>query len=428
MQGPGTPRTLLLAGFYTWPMHTAPLIVALALLGQPSRPAMPGGAPPERLDWKVAESDVLTDHVQLTFPKDFAKAGEAYFSPDDHWIIFQAVPRNPDGSMPPANAPYAMYVARLKRSPIGMITGIETPLLVSPPDSANTCGFFHPIEPWRILFGSTITAPASDAASGYQRGSSRYSWMMPREMEIVTRCIPEIKAATTGPQLTQEVICPDEQRQPVPLFERDGYDAECAYSPDGRFVVFAAAEPDDPRPDLHIFDTVTSTSLPVVTEDGYDGGPFFSPCGRRLCYRSDRAGDNLLQLYVAELRFDAKSGAITGVERETALTANQHVNWAPFWHPSGRFLVYATSEAGHHNYEVFAIDVPAADHIEGLDPANASPRRITHASGFDGLPVFNSSGTMMMWTSQRGPKLADEERPSSQLWVARFASPEPSMR
>ena len=40
-------------------------------------------------------------------------------------------------------------------------------------------------------------------------------------------------------------------------------------------------------------------------------------------------------------------------------------------------------------------------------------RRITHAEGFDGLPVFNSSGNWLMWTSKR-------ETGTSQLWLARF--------
>ena len=93
---------------------------------------------------------------------------------------------------------------------------------------------------------------------------------------------------------------------------------------------------------------------------------------------------------------------------------NEHVNWAPFWHPQGRHLIYATSEMGRENYEVFAIDADPGN-LPGSDGTvryGTRKRRITVASRFDGLPVFDSKGNVMLWTSQRG------EDGRSQLWVA----------
>src|SRR5204863_4783088 len=130
--------------------------------------------------------------------------------------------------------------------------------------------------------------------------------------------------------------------------------------------------------------------------DGYDGGPFFSPDNKRICYRSDRRGDDLLQLFVADLDFD-KDGVPVGSKREQALTDNPHVNWAPFWHPSGQFIVYGTSELGHTNYEVFAVEVPGSDDVP-VYPDRLRRRRITHADGADILPVFSDDGRYMMWT------------------------------
>ena len=49
----------------------------------------------------------------------------------------------------------------------GGITGIETPIRVSAPGSANTCGYFHPVVPYVIIFGSTIAPPADEAPAGY---------------------------------------------------------------------------------------------------------------------------------------------------------------------------------------------------------------------------------------------------------------------
>jgi Tol biopolymer transport system component len=114
-----------------------------------------------------------------------------------------------------------------------------------------------------------------------------------------------------------------------------------------------------------------------------------------------------------------------GIERETALTADENVNWGPYWHPSGEFIVYATSAVGHHNYEVFAIEAPAAEAIASRERESLKKQRVTSADGFDGLPVFDASGQWMMWTSQRGGKVAGEERPSSQVWAARL---DPSWR
>ena len=42
------------------------------------------------------------------------------------------------------------------------------------------------------------------------------------------------------------------------------------------------------------------------------------------------------------------------------------------------------------------------------------------ASGADILPVFSPDGTYMMWTGQRGPLGEGDEKPTSQLWIARF--------
>jgi hypothetical protein len=82
---------------------------------------------------------------------------------------------------------------------------------------------------------------------------------------------------------------------------------------------------------------------------------------------------------------------------------------------------------GHHNYEIYAIRLDQAAMDAAAKAAGSAPTikvdglpriRLTHADGADVLPVFSHDGTMMMWTSQRGPKVAGEEKASSQLWIA----------
>lgn len=369
-----------------------PSIALTLLLVSPSEQDPPA--------WVEAERGILENHVQLTSEARFRKAGECYFSPDGTQIIFQAVEHTED--IRDEEPFYQMYVADLVLER-GMVTGIENVVRLSPEGSSNTCGWFHPTEPGVVVFGCTIVPPSDPSRVGYQRESKRYSWQFPKEMDIV-RC--ELATADgTGSNLERLISDPE------------AYLAECVIRNDGRYMVYCEHKVAEGSSggDLLIRDLATGRDIPAAAVAGYDGGPFFSPDGKRLCYRSDRRGDDLLQIFVSELAFD-HAGNLLGVEREFQVTDNDHVNWAPYWHPSGLALVYATSEVGHDNYEVFMVDSdPGTD--GGPTRYGTRTRRITFAPKFDGLPVFTNDGSRMMWTSQRG---ADR---TSQVWIADFVLP-----
>src|SRR4051812_20955413 len=72
-----------------------------------------------------SEAQTLSSIIQLT--SNFNAAGEAYFSQDMRWIVFQAIPAGG------AQRQYQMYVAPVKRGASG-ITGIGLPLRISPID------------------------------------------------------------------------------------------------------------------------------------------------------------------------------------------------------------------------------------------------------------------------------------------------------
>ena len=378
--------------------------------------------------WPALEGEFLSDYTQLTSETKYIKAGESYFSPDGNMIIFQAIPVPEEGEK--AGAHYSMYVAGVNRDDNGTITGLGPAGLVSKPGSSNTCGWFHPTEPMKILFGSTRTAPTGSDVVGYQRENSRYSWQFPVEMEILTGDLQmkydlsdEAKARakehkesgdTTPPKLDMSdiVSVPTLVNEKV-IWAREGYDAEGSWSPDGRHILYTRLKPGENNGDIWVYDTTDETHTPLVTADGYDGGPFFSPDGKSICYRSDRRGDNLLQIFVSVLEFD-ENGKITGVEEEIQLTDNEHVNWCPFFTPDGKYLLYATSEVSHGNYEIYAIDATGT-----YDPEYTARLRITQARGFDGVPAFTSNGEWMIWTAQRG-SAPEGEKPSSQLWTARI--------
>jgi len=396
------------------PAATAALALSAPTGWNPPAPApRPGAAPGASVPpGAVApeESRLLSGHVQLTSRDAFVKAGEAYF--DHHspprWIIFQAVPVPPAGREP--DPFYSMYVARLTRNAQGEIVGIGPPVLVSPPGSANTCGWFHPSEPGLVMFGSTLRPPAAEQAAGFQVGTRKYVWQFPEETEV---CVARV-ALPAEPTPGQSAP----PARPEPLFTRAHYDAECTWSPDGRHVLYThVREPKDendrPDADIWVYDTRRDRHTPLVEAPGYDGGPFFSPDGTMICYRSDRRLDDRLQVFVARLE-RGPDGAITGLASERQLTDDSHVNFGPFWHPSGRFLAFGSSAVGHHNYEVFAIEVDLEK-----KSADLRQRRVTHAPGADLLPAFSDDGALMMWTAQRGPLASGETRPSSQVWLVR---------
>ena len=347
------------------------------------------------LIWRAAEAGSLQGQTQLTFPSQFIKAGEAYFSPDGKRIIFQAIEQPENGQAP--GEFYAMYVADLGRNAAGD-AALKNIHCISPPKSANTCGWFDESRPNMVICGSTLVAPQASDAPGYQRGTGRYKWQFPPEMRVVEVDLARAAAIAAGTE-QPKVIAGDGH----------GYTAECTTSKDGKQLLLCTLA--SGMGDIAVKNLATGAVTLVVQAPGYDGGPFFSNDEQHLCYRSDRNGDSLLQVYVCDLVRDA-AGNITASTNERQLTANKHVNWAPYWHPSGQSIVYASSEVGHSNYEIFSVD--AQPIAQGEVPARG---RVTHAEGADVLPAFNSTGSKMMWTSQRGAGR------SSQLWIADVVAP-----
>jgi len=374
--------------------------VSLLMTGLSSTSLAENPNPQWDSEWSSNEAGFLTNHRQLTDMDRFLKAGESYFSHDGSRIIFQGIPVPAQGDE--ALEHYLMYVADVTRDG-KEITGIEQITSLSTPGSSNTCGWFHPKDSSRVLFGSTLTPPAGNDVAGYQRDSSKYSWQFPREMDIV-----EMELSPASGTCCSEMGL----SEATPIWQRDGYDAEGSWSPNGRFILYTRLEPGSTDGDLWMYDSKDESHTELIAEVGYDGGPFFSPDGKSICYRSDRRGDKLLQVYVAKLAF-GKGGTVTGIKEEIQITDNEHVNWCPFYTPDGKYLFYATSEQSHGNYEVYCVDAT------GKYPLDETPRlRITNARGFDGLPVFSPNGKTMMWTAQRGALIEGSDKPTSQLWVA----------
>jgi Tol biopolymer transport system component len=371
---------------------SATIAVALCVAptsAQPTtRPASgPPPAPADAIDG-TREAAFLSGVRQLTFGRDFERAGEAYFSPDMSAIIFQAVPRG--------ERHYQMYLLNLMRQDDGTITPDGEPIRISASNSRNTCGWFSP-DGRDILFASTAGKErAEEPTAGYQRQGRDYRWSYPPGMELWLLTPGERPAETD-----RRVQVSEEKR--IALTDNDAYDAEGSFSPDGRDIVFTSNRDGD----LELYAMrADGTGVTRLTHaPGYDGGPFCSPDGKRLVFRSDRKGNDLLQVFVADLVRNA-DGAITGLANERQLTDDANVNWGPFWHPSGEWIAWSTSRHGHHNYEVYLMRADGSD-----------PTRITYAAGADVLPAFSPDGQYLIWAGKR----TDDN--TTQVFVARFRLP-----
>ncbi len=322
------------------------------------------------------ESTRLSNLRQVT--SGMAKAGEGYFSPDGESIVYQAVP--------PEFPFYQIY-----RQPLagGAIQRISTGR------GRTTCSYFHPHGD-RILFASSHLDPnvaeteanarkqqEEDRRTGRRR---RYQWDFDSFMEIFV-------ADLNGNNLTR-------------LTNSLGYDAECAYSPDGQQIVFCSDRDGDP--DLYLMNADGSNVRQLTNAPGYDGGPFISPDGRWVIFRSDRKREGYLQIYAI---------GIDG-QNEVALTDNQGVNWAPYWHPRQPWIIWAGADhsqpKARPNYDLWVM--PYREEEGRL--AGGPVTRLTDHQAADVLPVFSPDGQKLMWTSTRGAN------GTSQLWIADVKLPE----
>ena len=73
------------------------------------------------------------------------------------------------------------------------------------------------------------------------------------------------------------------------------------------------------------------------------------------------------------------------------LTDFGSMSWAPYYHPSGKYVIFTSNKLGFGNFELYLVGT------EG----GGEPIRVTYSDGFDGLPVFSPDGKKLCWTSAR---------------------------
>ncbi|MDE2851589.1 MAG: M20/M25/M40 family metallo-hydrolase [Acidobacteriota bacterium] len=322
-------------------------------------------APVQASDGELEEGTFLERTRRLIY--EGRRSGEGYFSADGGLLVFQSERR-------PENPFYQIYLLDLATGDTREVsTGI----------GKTTCAFIRP-DGTEILYGSTHHDPRSAElqrqeldfrASGQER---RYAWDYDPEMDIYA-------VAMAG-------------GEPRRLTDARGYDAEGAYSPDGEWIVFASTRDAfnrrlseresnllevDPAyfGEIYVMRADGSEQTRLTNVPGYDGGPFFFADGSRIVWR--RFSEDGLIADVWSMNPDGSD--------QRQLTDFEAMSWAPYQHPSGQYIFFASNKLGFENFEVFIVDT------EGTK----EPVRVTYTDRFDGLPVPSPDGRRLVWTSSR---------------------------
>jgi len=296
----------------------------------------------------------LTNIRHLTYGGENA---EAYFSPDGRWLIFQSTR---DG-----RSCDQQYIMRSS-------DGAEVHR-VSNGSGKTTCGYFFDAGR-KILFASTHAAdstcpPRPDPSHGYVWGLDPF--------DIYT-------ANVDGSHLRR-------------LTSYGVYTAEATLSPDGKALVFTSLKDGDL--DLYTMNVDGTNVRRLTDEAGYDGGAFFSPDGKQIVYRawhpsgdSLRAYQDLLkQRLVRPNRMEIWVMNADGSGKRQ-LTNLGGANFAPFFTPDGRRIIFSSNYKNPHsrNFDLYLVNLDGS----GLE-------QVTTDTEFDGFPMFSPDGRELVWASNR---------------------------
>ncbi len=314
----------------------------------------------------------LADVRQLTFGGENA---EAYWAPSGDELILQS-------TAPPYKCD---QIFRLR---------IDEPgekRLVSTGKGRTTCAYFsHDGE--RIIYSSThlfdeACPPTPDFSQGYV-------WPLYNSFEVFS-------AKTDGSDLRR-------------LTESDSYDAEATVCAKDGSIIFTSTRDGDLE--LYRMDADGSNVKRLTHTPGYDGGAFFSADCSKIVWRASRPkegpelddfrrllGEQLVRPSRLEIFVADADGS--NVQQVTELGA---ASFAPFFHPSGKRILFSTNhgDAGGREFDIWAVDV---------DGGNLE--QITFSGGFDGFPMFSPDGKWLAFASNRNQGKPGETNVFVARWI-----------
>ncbi len=258
----------------------------------------------------------------------------------------------------------------------------------------TTCSYFLPGD-GEILYSSThLVGPDCPPRPDYSKG---YVWAL-YDYDIFVARLGGDRDAASLRRLT----------------DNPGYDAEATVSTDESRIIWTSLRDGDL--DLYSMRLDGSDLRRLTSALGYDGGAFYSPDGTRIVYRAhhpeteadvaryrELLAQNLVEPRALEIIVADADGS-----NARAITANGAANFAPYWHPDGRRIVFASNMADPRgrNFDIYLI----RDDGTGLEPVVAD-------STFDGFPVFSPDGKRLVFASNRASKTRGETNLFIADWV-----------
>jgi Tol biopolymer transport system component len=284
---------------------------------------------------------------------------EAYYSADGRQLIFQA-------TLP--------GIARCDQIFVMDTTG-RNAHMVSTGRGRTTCSYFYPSGN-RIMYASTHLA--ADTCPPPPDMSKGYAWAL-YDYDIYT-------ARPDGSDLRR-------------ITNTAGYDAEATISRDGKHVIFTSMRDGDLE--LYTMTTDGKNVTRLTNEIGYDGGAFYSADGSKIVYRAYHPKDpKLIADYQGLLKQNLVRPTTLDIfvmdadgQNRRQLTANGAANFAPFFFPDGKRVIFSSNMADPkgRDFELYMINVDGT----GLE-------RVTTSAEFDGFPMFSPDGRKLVFASNRG--------------------------
>lgn len=309
------------------------------------------------------EEKHLKNLRQLTFGGDNA---EAYWSFDDTKLVFQS-----------NNPAWGLQCDQIFVTSLNDDLKNKKPVMLSTGQGRTTCSYFLPGNK-TVVYASTHTGSAECPKEPERKPGGKYLWPVYDSYDIFV-------ADLQGKILEQ-------------LTNVNGYDAEATVSPKGDKIVFTSTRNGDL--DLYTMN-IDGTEVKQITKElGYDGGAFFSPDGSKIVFRASRPKteeekkeyqDYLAQGLVAPTAMEIFTCNADGSDLKQ-ITNLGKANWAPFYHPSGKKILFSSNHKGSRGFQfnIFMINEDGS----GLE-------QITYDAVFDSFPMFSYDGKKLVFSSNR---------------------------
>jgi Tol biopolymer transport system component len=333
---------------------------------------------PRETTWRDKETH-LKNIRQLTFGGENA---EAYWSFDETQLIFQS-------TRPPFKADQ-IFTMKADGSDVK---------LVSTGKGRTTCSYFLPGDK-KILYASTHAA--GDEPPEPPDLSRGYVWALYADYAIYVA-----NADGSDPQV---------------LTDSKGYDAEATVSPIGDRIVFTSTRDGDIE--IYSMNLDGSDVKRLTNRPGYDGGPYYSWDGKMIVWRApgeEGVADDYYPLLkkglVRPRKLEIWIMDADGSNKRQ-ITKNGAANFAPFWHPDNKRIIFASN---HHspkanNFDLFLVHIDTGE-LERVTYFERHREGARRSDDFDGFPMFTHDGKRLVWCSNRDNAKPNETNVFVADWV-----------